>query len=157
MLSTLKIIMNEPSFRSRVKCMNKHYGANEKIFHQGKIHTRVCIVLEGRVRILVRPHKDDMPIHPGIAELGPGEIFGEFAIFDDLPACADVVSIKDSLICEIDIVSFREYIKQQPTLCIDFIFQLNKMLAQRLRHTNHAMITLYAWGIKSHHIDHLLK
>lgn len=157
MFSALKKLMNEPSFKSQVKCITKRYHANEKIIHQGKVHTRVCIIKHGRVRILVKPVSGDVPVHPGIAELGPEEMFGEFAIFDDMPASADVISLSDCVICEIDIHSFREFLKQNPELCAEFLFDLVRSLIKRLRHTNNAVVSLYAWGIKTHEIDHLLR
>lgn len=159
MKEILNSLLEQKDFKAQVKFLTKKYNANEKIIQQGKFHECVYLIKKGKVRIMVSPEmkNNELAVHPGIAELGPGEIFGEFGLFDDLPASADVIVVSESEVIEIDISSFRSFLQNNPDLGYHIVVNMLQTLIHRLRHANKAIINLYSWGIKAHEIDLLLK
>ena len=71
-----------------------------------------------------------------LATLGPGEFFGEMAIFDDGPRSADVLTNQDSVLLKISSDAFDKLLKNAPQLAAPFLFGIGKTLAARIRADN---------------------
>ena len=66
------------------------YEADRVIMHQGEQANSVYIVLSGRVRVV--RISDDTAGETFLAELGPGEIFGELGVLRNKPRSATVLA-----------------------------------------------------------------
>ena len=72
------------------------YKKGDTVFHQGTPTTQIAVVLEGRLHIQSDDYWGNRSI---IAELSPGELFGEAYIAPTSgPMLADVVCITDSVV-----------------------------------------------------------
>ena len=69
----------------------RRYSDGEVIFHEGDPGRSLCIIESGRVKIVSVSEQGQEALH---AIMGPGEFFGELALFDDLPRSADVVTME---------------------------------------------------------------
>jgi hypothetical protein len=90
------------------------------------------LVLDGEVRVrLVINGKETT-----LAALGPGEFFGEIALFDHGPRSADVVANMDSTLLKISAGDFERLAKEAPELATPFLLAMGKTLTQRIRADN---------------------
>lgn len=158
MFEIISALLEDSDFQKKVKFSTKNFNANDKILVQGEKHPTFFLIKSGSVRVTVTTQiKEDTSLRPGVADLGPNDIFGEFGLFDDLPASADVSSIKESELLEIDILSFRAYLDQNPQIGYKIYHELVQTLVKRLRHADKVIYNLYAWGIKAHQLDKYLE
>ena len=102
------------------------------IFNQGDSSDAMYLVMSGELRARV--------INGGretiLATFGPGEFFGDMALFDHGPRSADVVANVDSQLLRISSTSFNRLTKEAPALATPFLQATAKTLAARIRNDN---------------------
>lgn len=91
------------------------------IARQGEIGTGFFIVVAGAVRV-VRDGKT-------IAQLGPGDFFGELSVLDGQPRLAQVVSAEPTLCLALASWDFEAVVREQPSVALVIL----RELAGRLR------------------------
>ena len=69
----------------------------EKVFTQGDIADCAYIIERGRVGVLVERDGGEIKI----AERGPGDLFGEMAIIDQMPRSASIVALEDCVLLKL--------------------------------------------------------
>ena len=157
MFEKLKSLLKSKSFQSEVPHKIKKYKIHEKILSQGEAHQHMYLIKSGKVRIVVHGELEEKkPVNPGVNELGPDDIFGEFSIFDDSPASADVIAVAETELFEIDIVAFKNYLQNNPAISCEIFYEMLVILVRRLRRADQTIVNLFAWGVKAHHIDKYL-
>lgn len=67
----------------------EHFGTNAFVFKYGDLSDRIFFVLSGRLDVLV---PNERGIAVVVQTLYPGEIFGEFGVFNQRPRAASVLS-----------------------------------------------------------------
>lgn len=103
-----------------------------EVVKQGEIGDAMYLVLEGELRVrLMINGKETI-----LTALGPGEFFGEMALFDRGPRSADVVANKDSVLLKISAASFEKLLNLAPELAAPFLLSMSKTLAARIRADN---------------------
>ena len=103
------------------------YRKSEVIFEEGSTGNEMYLVLSGQVLLSVRESgKEEV----ALAELNPGDFFGEMALVDDSPRSATAVAAKDNTeLITLDRSKFLFMVRQQP----EFALSLMHTLCQRLR------------------------
>lgn len=91
------------------------------IARQGEIGTGFFVVVGGRVKV-VRDGRI-------VAELGPGEFFGELSVIDRMPRTAQVTAIDETTCLALASWDFERVLLEQPRLSLAIL----RGLAQRLR------------------------
>jgi CRP-like cAMP-binding protein len=103
-----------------------------QIVKQGDPDDGMFLVLDGELRVrLMITGKETI-----LATLGPGECFGEIALFDQGPRSADVVANKDSILLKISSEAFDKLRREAPELSAPILFAISKTLAARIRADN---------------------
>jgi CRP/FNR family cyclic AMP-dependent transcriptional regulator len=103
-----------------------------EIVKQGDPGDAMFLVLDGEVRVrLVIAGKETT-----LAVLGPGEFFGEIALFDNGPRSADVVANQDSTLLKISAGNFQRLASEAPELATPFLLAMGRTLTQRIRADN---------------------
>ena len=100
----------------------------------GPLTTRdgMYLVLDGELRVrLMINGKETI-----LAALGPGECFGEIALFDQGPRSADVIANKESILLKISSEAFDKLRRDAPELSAPILFSIGKTLAARIRADN---------------------
>jgi CRP-like cAMP-binding protein len=105
------------------------FQGGEAIFHEGDESDTCYVVRSGHVRA-VREHTDGRTLT--LATLGPGEIFGELAIFDEERRSATVEALDDLEVVAILAADMRRMLRQHPDIAV----KLLAALSRRLRETN---------------------
>jgi CRP-like cAMP-binding protein len=103
-----------------------------QIVKQGEPDDGMYLVLDGELRVrLMIGGKETI-----LATLGPGECFGEIALFDQGPRSADVVANKDSILLKISSEAFDKLRREAPELSAPILFAISKTLSARIRADN---------------------
>ncbi|MEA2608710.1 MAG: family transcriptional regulator, cyclic receptor protein [Chloroflexota bacterium] len=100
--------------------------ADRVIVRQGEIGTGFFIVVSGAVRV-VRDGES-------IAQLGPGEFFGELSVLDGQPRVAQVISSEPTICLALASWDFEAVVKEQPSVALAIL----RELAGRLRELTEA-------------------
>jgi CRP-like cAMP-binding protein len=107
----------------------RRFAAGEVVFREGDSSNTCYIVRTGRARA-VREHPDGRQL--ALATFGPGDIFGELAMFDDERRSATVEVVEPLETLAILGNDLRRLMEQRPQLAI----ALAAALSRRLRATN---------------------
>jgi CRP/FNR family cyclic AMP-dependent transcriptional regulator len=106
-----------------------NYKANEIVFHEHDRGDALYILEEGSVRIWVM----DEDVHEvTLAELKPGDFFGELAVLDRGERSSSATAITDIHLHRLSSDDFQKFLTDHPDAAIDVICEI----AQRMRQTN---------------------
>ena len=142
--SLIKALRGVPGFdvlgdRDLVKVVgasaNLHWPSKSVVFEAGSEADALYLVLEGRVRIY--------EIHDGnevdVAEVGPGDFFGELSLLLDTTRTRNVQAVEDSELLVVPKDSFHRLLDQQPELAAHFRRKVeDRMAANRATSTDSA-------------------
>jgi len=107
----------------------RRFAAGAVVFREGDESSTCYIVRSGHARA-VREHTDGRTIT--LATFGPGDIFGELAMFDDERRSATIEAIDEMEAIAILAGDVRRLLREHP----DIAAKLLRSIVQRLRHTN---------------------
>jgi CRP-like cAMP-binding protein len=102
------------------------------LFSQGDSSDSMFLLLAGemRARTVVNGRETIL------ATFGPGDFFGDMALFDHGPRSADVVANVDSTLLKISSVSFARLTREAPALATPFLQATARTLSARIRADN---------------------
>ena len=103
------------------KATEVDFPAGRVIARQGEIGTGFFIVVDGRVKVI----RDNEVL----AELGPGDFFGELSVLDRLPRVAQVVAAEPTRCLALASWDFEQVLLDHPALALAIL----RGLAGRLR------------------------
>jgi CRP-like cAMP-binding protein len=109
--------------------LTRRYPAGEAVFREGDESNTCYVVRTGRARA-VREHGDGRTLT--LAHFGPGDIFGELAMFDNERRSATVETIEATEVTAILGGDMRRLMREHPEIAV----KLLAALARRLRETN---------------------
>ena len=107
----------------------RRFAAHQVIFREGDASDTCYVVESGHARA-TREHPDGRAI--SLAHFGPGDIFGELAMFDDELRSATVEAIEDVAAIAILGADMRRLLREHA----DISYKLVVALGRRLRQTN---------------------
>ncbi len=107
----------------------RSFQSGEVVFREGDRSDTCYVVRSGRARA-VRAHSDGRSIT--LANFGPGDIFGELAMFDDERRSATVETLDDTDVIAILGRDMRRLLREHPDIAVKLIAALGR----RLRETN---------------------
>ena len=107
----------------------RRFLAGEVVFREGDESNTCYIVRSGRARA-IREHTDGRSIT--LANFGPGDIFGELAMFDNERRSATIEAVDDTEAIAILGGDMRRLLRQHPDISV----KLLSALGRRLRETN---------------------
>jgi len=108
----------------------KGYRNNQVIFNEGDYGDEMFIIYRGKVRIVKQTSNQE---EKTLAELKPGEFFGEMALIDSDPRSATAVSGADGTeLIVLDKPKFTYMVSQMP----DFSLSIMRKLSRNLRETS---------------------
>jgi len=108
------------------------FAAGESIIRQGEAGSSLFVIEEGRVAVSVL---DGGGTAAPLAELGPGDFFGEMSLLTGEPRSATVTAVVETRIVSIDKEAFRPCLAAEPRLAES----LERFLAGRRRERSTAI------------------
>jgi CRP/FNR family cyclic AMP-dependent transcriptional regulator len=106
-----------------------NYNAGETIFNEHDLGDGLYVVETGSVRIWVM---DEDVTEVTLAELKPGDFFGELAVLDRGERSSSATALTDTHLHKLSSDAFQEFLIEHPDASIDVICEI----AQRMRQTN---------------------
>lgn len=100
------------------------YLAKDILVRQGADAQRLYIIVEGRADVIVRNQKGEQA---KVAELGPGDFFGEMGLMTGEPRTATVTARTNMLVYRLDKDAFRDLLVSRE----DVADQISQVLAKR--------------------------
>ena len=107
----------------------RSFGAGEVVFREGDESNTCYVVRTGHARA-IREHSDGRSIT--LATFGPGDIFGELAMFDNESRSATVETLETTEAVAILGGDMRRLLREHPDIAVKLIAALGR----RLRETN---------------------
>src|SRR4051812_39732625 len=107
----------------------RRFAAQQVIFREGDSSDTCYVVRKGHARAL-RENTDGRQI--SLAHFGPGDIFGELAMFDDERRSATVETLDDFEAIAILGADMRRLLREHPDISVKLVIALGR----RLRETN---------------------
>jgi CRP/FNR family cyclic AMP-dependent transcriptional regulator len=106
-----------------------NYAAGETIFNEHDLGDGLYVVETGSVRIWVM---DEDVTEVTLAELKPGDFFGELAVLDRGERSSSATALTDTHLHKLSSDAFQQFLIEHPDASIDVICEI----AQRMRQTN---------------------
>ncbi len=151
-------IVREPGFEEGTHWRRRAFETDEVIVREGDVAQRMYLIEQGQLRVMGQVALDDQrKIKPGLADLGPGDLFGEMTLFEKHPRTATVTAIEPGRLLEIDCVALSGYLDAHPETGYLLLKALFQVLMERLSKANERLEHLFAWGLKAHGIDKHLR
>jgi serine/threonine protein phosphatase PrpC/CRP-like cAMP-binding protein len=120
------------SYQELVRVMNitqvRSFTPGSFIVREGDEGDELFIVLRGKVRV----ESAKAPI----AELGPGQHFGEMALVDKAPRSADILAVEESALLSIRRRDFFDIIRKDHDIAVKLLWSFLGVLTERLRNTS---------------------
>lgn len=107
----------------------RRFAANQVVFREGDASDTCYIIRRGHVRAL-RAHLDGRTIT--LAQLGPGDFFGELAMLDEERRSATIEALEETEALAILGADMRRLLREHPDISVKLIATLGR----RLRETN---------------------
>jgi CRP/FNR family cyclic AMP-dependent transcriptional regulator len=103
------------------------YAAGQVIIREGEIAVAMFVIGSGRVEVVKGVGHDDSVI---LATLGPGDFFGEMALFEGFPRSATVRAVEPTECLALSQWDFLAELRTNPDMAVHLI----ALYARRLRH-----------------------
>jgi CRP-like cAMP-binding protein len=122
--------LGEPDLLEVAKvAVPRRFDAHEVIFREGDASDTCYVVRSGHARA-IREHSDGRSLT--LAQFGPGDIFGELAMFDDERRSANVETVEATEVIAILGTDMRRLMRAHPDIAVKLVISLGR----RLRETN---------------------
>lgn len=112
--------------------LGKVYQDGEVIIRQGDIGDCMFVIQEGQVEVIVEQNGRD----PRLIVRGPGEFFGEMAIFEREVRMATVRALGQARVLTVDKKNFMRRMHEDPSLA----YRLVQTMSQRIRELSAEMV-----------------
>ena len=118
--------LNAGEWRSlRRMAQEREFATGREIFRQGDPGDGVYVVRDGLVEIA---HFVEGKEHRVFSQLGPGEIFGEMAVIENLPRSATAMAARDTRVYFIPRDEMLALLKRSPGLAFNLLSEISRRL-----------------------------
>lgn len=116
------------------RLISRRYRDGEVVFEQGSPGNSMYVVKTGLVAIVVTSDADGVQT---VAQFGPGQVFGEFALLDGLPRSAGAIARERSELLILTRPEFFMFLEQHPTVAINLLILISRRLRFAIQRTGH--------------------
>ena len=125
----------------------QQYPPGETLLEMNQSPVGLLLLLEGSCRVEVEERPDAPP--DVLADMGPGEVIGEFSFLDNEPVSARVRTRTQATLLWIPHEELRSLMVHHPSMERKILWNLCLSLVRRLRHTNQNLVMARRLLIKS--------
>ena len=130
--------LNRRELQAVVQILNiRKYSTGDVVFEQGAQGDGVYVVLKGCVDVIQKDGEDGEKVL--LSQSESGSFFGEIALLEDAPRTAAAVVVEDTKLALFSRDALRQLAEQRPHLGVKIAIQLARIVAERLRQTNHSL------------------
>ncbi|MCE2431840.1 MAG: cyclic nucleotide-binding domain-containing protein [Candidatus Latescibacteria bacterium] len=113
------------------------YSTGDVVFEQGAPGDGVYVVLKGCVEVIQKDGEDGDKVL--LTQSKSGSFFGETALLEGVPRTAAAVAAEDTKLALFSRDVLYQLAEQRPHLGVKIAIQLSRIVAERLRQTNHSL------------------
>ncbi len=128
-ISLFKDLSPEALDKMSTLLQNVNFKTGDAVFHTNEKGDALYVVHSGKVRIWVHD-EDSKPVT--LAELEPGDFFGEMSVLDGGERSANATVTSDALLHRLSRKDFQEFLLSHPQAALEVI----RGITSRLRQTN---------------------
>ena len=118
----------------------RRFRAGERVIASGDTDRSFYIITEGRLEVLIPRGRNGQLRSTQVRE--PGAVIGEQAFIDGKPRSATICALTDGQMLRLSLEAFDVLAAQHPTLAHDLLFDLARILSNKLRQANRLLATL---------------
>lgn len=133
------------------KCEKMYLSAWAKVFSGGEQNRALYIILEGSVQILLEGVGDNPSV---LAELGPGDVFGESNFFHAAPHHSTALCTSATVLIQIQRTRYEELLANNSVTALRIGANGAEILAARLQATDEWVQNFLAGHHREHAHDH---
>lgn len=111
----------------------RSYRNGEILFQEGQVGKAVFIIESGRVELTRRSSNGEAR---SLGILGPGQIFGEMALLEQLERSATATVVEDGVVYLLYTATLESLIRNSPLIGVRIMRNMAVMLSSLLRRTN---------------------
>jgi CRP/FNR family cyclic AMP-dependent transcriptional regulator len=115
--------------------VQSQFRQGQTIFHQGDPGPMIYLIEAGQIRIYVQGEEGQ---ETSVILYGPGDIFGELSVIDEMPRSASAVALVDTVVHALSRERFREHARRSSQLALNFM----KALSVRVRYNTNQVGSL---------------
>lgn len=108
----------------------RRFGPGDAVVTAGALDQSLYLILEGQLEVLVDRGRRGFR---RVASIGAGSVIGELAFFDGAARSALVRAVAPAVLAELSPTEFDALAMASPDLARRLLFDLGRILAQRLR------------------------
>jgi CRP-like cAMP-binding protein len=116
----------------------ENHAAGAAIVREGEPGDRVYFICQGRVQV-VKDHGAELPVV--LAEMGPGDYFGEMSLVESFVRSASVVALEPTRLFTLKGANFYKLYLAQPDQYGIVILNIARDLARKLRRLDDRFVT----------------
>ena len=116
-------------------CVERSFREGGIIIKQGNPGIGLYVICSGKVKIVKETAGGEKL---DIAELGPGDFFGEMTVLDNAPRSADVIALEESRCLVLSAWDFNARMKVDPEIALKIL----PVVVKRFRETNERLLAL---------------
>ena len=124
-LSLFKELTEEDLGKVALLCREERFAQGASIFTEGAPADKLYIILEGSVEVWKDYTEAERDL---LAEHGPGHLFGEMALIDDLPRSATVIAREPVRALSIGRIDFHSIISENSTVALSVMRSVSAMV-----------------------------
>jgi CRP/FNR family transcriptional regulator, cyclic AMP receptor protein len=114
-------------------CRRRRFAAGDSVITAGAMSRSLYLVVDGTLEVLPPGPKRSHTASPRVITVGAGSVLGEIAFFDSGQRSADVRAATAVEVAELRLDDFGALAEEEPRLGLQILFDLGRILAQRLR------------------------
>lgn len=114
--------------------VQKRYEAGETVFNEGDVGRACFVVAEGKIRLSQKQKRTGQD--QVIAEMGPGDFFGEMVLLDELPRSATAQTLEPTALHILYKSHLDALLTEAPAVASKILHNLARLLSARLRLQN---------------------
>lgn len=114
----------------------RSYRRGETLFHEGDPGDTLLIVVNGHVKVVLTTPEGEEAV---VAIFGPGDFFGDLALFDDRPRSASVVALEATETLVLHRPDFHAFVRAHPEVAQEIF----AVLAGRIRRLDEQLKQTY--------------
>jgi len=120
------------------------------LFREGDVGEEMFLVRQGSI-VISKPVTGR--VEQVLARIGPGDFFGEMALFDHSPRSATVQSDSESSLLVLDRAGLRQLTEESPRAAAAFFHALVQVFIERLRASGDLVAEVTRWGLEATGLD----
>ncbi len=148
MSHALSHLLHDPDFSEGRFWVRESFAPDEPILVEGRSNTRVYLVLSGTVVVHSQVRcNDGRTVRPVFTELSEQQVFGEMTLLGQTRCSASVSAVTACTMAAIDHYALLDFMDRNPVAGYGILKEMMDTLGDRLRHANHQVAALVAWGL----------